>query len=110
MVAIFAESLTLGDFSMHLDHSLTQQEAAGVPCSQGFQGFCTENFSDIVETGFAVTQTESLSERPLRSIPIVQENDFNRPLKRSLSKAVVLPFGEAVKINPEAKTLAKEAI
>ena len=110
MVAIFAESLTLGDFSMHLDPSRLQQSAARVPYLLGVQRIRAEKIFDIVETGFAVTKTESLNESPLRSIPIVQENEFNRPLKRSLSKAVVQLFGEAVKINPEAKTLAKEAI
>ena len=107
MVAIFAESLTLGDFLMRLDLSLLQGNAAKVQHLQGFQRPFAAFPDGAIETGFAAVQAESLTDSLSRTASSPSQFDFNRPLKRSLSEPVVTSFGAAVKINPEAKTLAE---
>ena len=107
MVAIFAESLTLGDFLMFSGLSLLPRNAANVQYLRGIQGSSAENTLSVNEFGIAAVEDESLTDSLSIAAPLRSQIDFNRPLKRSLSEAVVMPFGVAVKINPEANTLAE---
>ena len=92
---------------MRPDLSLLQANAANVQHLQGFQRHFAIFPNGAIETSFAAVRSESLTDSLSRTVSSPSQFDFNRPLKRSLTEPVVTSFGAAVKINPEAKTLAE---
>ena len=89
------------------DLPLSQEKAANLQCLRGYRPVASNLPLAAIEIGFAGIEAESLTDSLADAGSFLLQVDFDRPLKRSLSEAVVAPVRAPIKINPEANTLAE---